>query len=205
MRLQSMIEFKKFSSIPRLSKDMIITEKLDGTNAQIFIAKEDEIEFNERDKSPFYKTGVDDLYIAAGSRNRWLNLDADNYGFCSWVVNNAQELVKIGHGRYYGEWWGQGIQHGYNLKEKRFWLFNPDQGNYLDLPRHIGVDVVPTLYKGPFCTKTIERVMENLKESGSIAAPGYMNPEGIIIYHTGSGQTFKKTFNFDKGKWNQDV
>ena len=32
-----MIQFKEFPKMPRLSREMIITEKIDGTNASIFI------------------------------------------------------------------------------------------------------------------------------------------------------------------------
>lgn len=30
---------------------------------------------------------------------------------------------------------------------------------------------------------------------------GFMDPEGIVIYHTGSGTLYKKTFENDEGKW----
>ena len=39
-----MIEFTKFPKIPRLNRDMIITEKIDGTNAQIYVAEQAEID-----------------------------------------------------------------------------------------------------------------------------------------------------------------
>jgi hypothetical protein len=40
-----------------------------------------------------------------------------------------------------------------------------------------------------------------LKEVGSMAAHGFMNPEGIIIYHIAGGYYFKKTIeNDEKGK-----
>jgi hypothetical protein len=45
--------------------------------------------------------------------------------------------------------------------------------------------------------------MEALRDKGSAAAPGYMNPEGIVIYHLGKTKDtyFKKTFeNDEKGK-----
>jgi len=28
---------------------------------------------------------------------------------------------------------------------------------------------------------------------GSYAAPGFMQPEGVVVYHKASGQVFKKT------------
>lgn len=32
-----MLEFVEFPKIPRLSRDIIVTEKIDGTNAQIYL------------------------------------------------------------------------------------------------------------------------------------------------------------------------
>jgi hypothetical protein len=42
--------------------------------------------------------------------------------------------------------------------------------------------------------------MECLKGNGSMAARGFMRPEGIVIYHTAARVFFKKTFDHDAGK-----
>ena len=42
--------------------------------------------------------------------------------------------------------------------------------------------------------------MEHLKKHGSYAAFDFMEPEGIVIYHTAAKQYFKKTFEKDEGK-----
>lgn len=171
------LEFFKFPSISRLSRDCIVTEKIDGTNSQIVI--------NE------------DGTVNAGSRNRYLSLDKDNFGFASWVEQNKTELLKLGPGRHFGEWWGLGIQRGYGLFERRFSLFHA-QG-IKELPKC--VSIVPVLYEGPFDTHNIARVLEMLKMEGSCAVPGFMNPEGIVIFHTASRTLFKKTIeNDEKGK-----
>ncbi len=40
-----------------------------------------------------------------------------------------------------------------------------------------------------------------ITEKGSVAAPGWMRPEGIIVYHTAAGVLFKVTCeNDDKPK-----
>lgn len=175
------IEFKPFPSISRLSRNIVITEKLDGTNASIFIAE-------------------DGNFIAAGSRTRWLTPENDNYGFCKWVLANWDELAKLGPGQHFGEWWGQGIQIRYGLKEKRFSLFNTHRWSD-DAVRPKCCSVVPVLYTGPFNTAQVDSVLEELAFSGSVAAPGFMRPEGIVIYHKHSGTLFKKTIkNDDKGK-----
>lgn len=173
-------EFKKFDSIGRVSRNMIITEKLDGTNAQIYITEDGE--------------------IFAGSRNRWLTEEKDNYGFRNWVMNNKEELLKLGEGRHYGEWWGNGIQIRYGLDHKKFSLFNA--GRWKDNPELPECcDVVPVLFEGEFCTDAIDNVMDKLRDSGSIAAPGFMKPEGIVIWHAQARIYLKKTFEYDeKGK-----
>jgi len=170
-------EFKSFSSIPRLSRDVVITEKLDGTNAQIYISEEGNIH--------------------AGSRNRWITPADDNYGFARWVEENRDELMKLGAGHHYGEWWGQGIQINYGLKEKRFSLFNVNKWND-PLVRPSCCHVVPTVHVGPFNDETVATAMGLLKLNGSYAAPGFMKPEGIVIYHKHAGVLFKKTFEHDE-------
>ena len=168
-------EFVAFPKIPRLHKDCVVTEKIDGTNGLIYI--------------------TDDGDMFVGSRNRWLTEDADNFGFHRWVMENKDELMKLGAGRHHGEWWGSGIQRGYNLPkgEKRFSLFNVNIWNEENKPDCCYV--VPTLYVGEFDTEAISEVMYLLKENGSSASPGFMNPEGVMIYHSAANHYFKAPFD----------
>lgn len=178
--------FQEFNKIPRLSREIIITEKIDGTNVQIYIS--------------------DDLSIVqAGSRNRWIypEKSKDNAGFAVWVKTNEDEIRKLGPGIHYGEWWGAGIQRTYGLKEKRFSLFGVHRWSPIwkeegDQVPPAGIGVVPILYQGVFDTGMINGVMLGLQAGGSVAAPGFMNPEGIVIYHTASKQLFKKTIEGDE-------
>lgn len=173
------MEFKAFPNIGRLSRDIVITEKLDGTNASIVITPEGE--------------------FLIGSRTRWITPQDDNFGFSKWAHENKDELLKLGEGAHFGEWWGQGIQRKYGLSEKRFSLFNVGRWNNDNCPTCCSV--VPTLYIGDFCTAKINGVMSMLEVNGSAAAPGFMKPEGIVIYHKQANVLFKKTFeNDDKGK-----
>jgi hypothetical protein len=177
--MQHTIEFKAFPSISRLSRDIVITEKLDGTNASIVIMENGE--------------------FLTGSRNRWITPEDDNYGFSRWAHKHKDELLQLGVGAHFGEWWGQGIQIGYGLKEKRFSLFNVGRWNAENIPACVGV--VPILYTGVFDTAAIDGALLNLKQHGSVAAQGFMRPEGIVIYHKHSNALFKKTIlNDDKGK-----
>ena len=43
----------------------------------------------------------------------------------------------------------------------------------------------------------VDDAMTELRRTGSVAAPGFMKPEGIVIYHTGTRTLFKKTFEKD--------
>lgn len=173
------LEFKKFPSIKRLRRGCIITEKLDGTNAQIV----------------FDKCGN----ILCGSRNREITPDDDNYGFARWAYNNQELLFEVlGEGRHYGEWWGQGIQRNYGKKEKTFSLFNSGRWNSKDLDKVEQLDVVPVLYGGEFTTEKIDEVMEILGIIGSVASEGFMRPEGVVVYHTQISSMFKLTFEHDK-------
>ena len=171
-----MSEFRSFNKISRLSREIVITEKIDGTNAQIYI---DETE----------------QYIRAGSRKRWITVDDDHYGFAKWVSDNVEELMKLGAGRHFGEWWGSGIQRRYGLNEKRFSLFNVNR--WKD-DRPLCCDIVPELYRGDFDTNQINLVLEELRECGSAAAPCFMKPEGIVIYHKQGNVLFKKTLEKDE-------
>lgn len=176
------LEFKPFPKWARPSRDCIITEKLDGTNAQVLITEEGG--------------------IFAGSRKRWITPADDNYGFAAWVESNKDELLKLGPGQHFGEWWGAGIQRHYGLAEKRFSLFNTER--WIPGEGFRGTDkqkivpgcchVVPVLYQGLFETNIINKVLQNLAAlTGSVAAPGFSDPEGIVIFHTASGVLFKKT------------
>lgn len=181
-----MSEFIEFKKIPRLSRDVVITEKLDGTNGPIQIGE--------------------DGSMLIGSRSRWITPEDDNYGFAKWATQNREELLRLGVGNHFGEWWGQGIQRNYSQTRKRFSLFNTHRWAD-DTVRPACCDVVPVLYKGPFeehgVMKGLKSALVHLQDKGSMAAPGFMKPEGIVIYHVGASLYFKKTLIKDeenKGK-----
>ncbi|MDZ4344450.1 MAG: RNA ligase family protein [Candidatus Binatia bacterium] len=172
------MEFESFQKLARLSRECVITEKIDGTNGCIAIG----------DGGEFY----------VGSRSRWITLDDDNFGFARWAHENKAELLKLGPGRHYGEWWGAGIQRRYGLSEKRFSLFNTHRWSDALGARPACCHVVPVLATGIFSSVMVESVMLSLVEIGSHAAPGFMEPEGIVIFHTAAGHFFKKTIKGDE-------
>jgi len=202
------MDFIEFPKIPRLSREVVVTEKIDGTNAQINIlelATDDPTLLTEEQsklliaaKGPEV-TGAGWRYIFAGSRSRWITRKADNYGFANWVAENADTLWQLGPGSHFGEWWGKGIQRNYSMTEKRFSLFNVHRWGET---RPACCHVVPTLYKGPLeehgIMKGVKNALSRLQNEGSVAAPGFMNPEGIVVFHAQAKVLFKKTLEKDE-------
>lgn len=170
-------DFVEFPKMARFSREIIVTEKIDGTNAQVWI-------------------GDDGTEIRAGSRTRWITPEQDNHGFARWVEQNREELLRLGPGRHFGEWWGAGIQRRYGLTEKRFSLFNVSRWDD-DAVRPTCCHVVPTLYRGAFNQGRISYALEALEFRGSIAAPGFMDPEGIVVFHVAGNVGFKQTIKND--------
>lgn len=200
-------DFQPNPKMPRLSRECVITEKIDGTSSAIYIS-EDGKEFH------------------AGSRNRWITPENDNYGFARWAQEHKEELLKLGPGWHRGEWWGAGIQRRYGLTEKRFSLFNSMRWH----PAKIGdatvagvndvvvkdgvivsstpgptcCHVVPKIYMGTFQQSAWELCISRLRLEGSFAAPGFKDPEGIVVWHEAAKIGFKKTIIGDeKGKAQQ--
>jgi hypothetical protein len=160
----------------RYSREVIVTEKIDGTNAQIFIGEGGE--------------------FLTGSRTRWVTPTDDSFGFSRWAHEHRDELIQLGPGRHFGEWWGSGIQRGYGLQkgEKRFSLFNVHRWGET---RPECCSVVPELWRGPFDNLQADELLERLRIGGSVAAPGFARPEGIVIFHTAGLVGFKKTIEKD--------
>ena len=119
-----MIEFEKFGKISRLSRDIVITEKIDGTNAQVMIInkaqyEEENYNPNNPDMTRMYLEDVKgqavyenfEYWILAGSRKKRLDTSSkgDNFGFAKWVRANGEELIRLGEGIHYGEWYGLDI------------------------------------------------------------------------------------------------
>lgn len=169
------MEFEPFQKIARFYRDVVISEKIDGTNAQVVVGE--------------------DGSVRAASRTRWIAPEDDNYGFARWVAEHTDELRGLGAGRHFGEWWGQGVQRNYSQPRKRFSLFNTARWA---LERPECCDVVPVLYSGPNTIGCVPQALKALRESGSFAAPGFMKPEGIVIWHEASRQLFKVTLENDE-------
>lgn len=171
--MSALSEFVPFPKIARLNREVVVTEKIDGTNAQVFVAE--------------------DGTVLAGSRSRWITPEADNHGFAKWVAEHVNELRELGPGSHFGEWWGSGIQRRYGLTEKRFSLFNVHRWAEI---RPACCHVVPVLARGEL-GPSVAHALAALRAGGSVAAPGFDKPEGIVIFHTASSQLFKVTLEKD--------
>ena len=205
------VEFQAWAKTPRLFRDITVTEKIDGTNAAVQIVPVAELDrwtTEDGETITFYDPQpiavVDGFAVFAQSRSRLITpgKTTDNYGFAGWVERNAASLVEdLGEGIHYGEWFGAGIQRSYGLKEKKFWLFNT--ARYAEATFTTpNLDIVPVLHEGHFDQWEVENALNKLRVNGSYAAPGFMNPEGICVYHSASRQAFKVTLDKnDAGKW----
>lgn len=213
-----MHEFTPWPKTARLFRDVVVTEKIDGTNAGIHISLiapwEDST--NHPMEAATCGVGEDRYAVTAQSRNRLISPARDNYGFARWVHDNAADLVRIlGPGLHFGEWWGRGIQRGYELEGRRFSLFNTARWYELDEKSGTSmaaraeqsdlvgqIDAVPVMFQGTFTERAVRECLTDLTMDGSWAAPGFMNPEGVCIYHTQTRSAFKVTLdNNDAGKW----
>lgn len=179
----SELEFRGFPKIPRLNRNIVVTEKIDGTNGAIVISEDGNFQVQ--------------------SRNRILTLATDNHGFAKWAYDNRDALIEtLGEGYHYGEWWGFGINRGYGLKhgEKYFSLFNTYRWyRTIHFRSPVpGLSVVPVLYNGVFSQEEIQRSQRVLQTYGSLASPGYREPEGIVIFHEHAKQLFKVTLKNDE-------
>lgn len=174
-------EFIAWPKTPRLNRESVVTEKIDGTNACIVIPED-----------------FEDLPIYAQSRKRVITPQSDNFGFARWVADNADALrAGLGPGRHFGEWYGSGIQSGYGLTngERKFMLFNsirwtPEAVADAGLDK-IGVEAATVLYRGVFDQFVVEEYVELLRLQGSVHRPYDGKAEGVIVYHVAANVGFK--------------
>lgn len=184
-----MTNYPAFDKIPRLHRDVWITEKIDGTNALVAVLDADGVADPTQNFAEPVRV-ADDLWVAAGSRTRWIGPSADNYGFAAWVHDHAHELVDLGYGLHFGEWYGKGIQRGYGLDERRFALFNVDR--WADTrPSCCGVVPLLRVVTGDKFNDAVSDSLDMLRRNGSRIVPGFDKPEGVVAYHAAARQYFK--------------
>lgn len=181
------MEFIKFKEIENIRKfNVTVTQKLHGTNASIFIFRNEE---------------TNELDLRTGKRTSFCTPELDNAGFANFVYANKAEIIdKLGEGSHYGEWVGPGVNSSEGLVgEKRFVLFDVLKFQDKQLPNR--VDVVPLLYSGRYSDEKIIEIMDNLKTNGSKYVKGFMRPEGVVIHILGTNIRFKNVFSAEETEW----
>lgn len=182
------VEHPAFGKIPRWNKPIIVTEKIDGSNGLVYIDEHGN--------------------VFAGSRNRWITPESDNFGFAKWVAENQDDLRTLGPGRHYGEWWGSGIQRGYGRKngQRHFSLFNVGRydvrfagDKYHEPPACCGVVPVIANIDSPDRSWDVFEVSvlcEALHNQQAFSLLDDATPmEGVMLYHTAAGRYFKNPFD----------
>lgn len=209
------IEFTPWPKIARLNREIVITEKIDGTNAAVGVTEDGQVYAQSRSK----------LITPATPEDK----QSDNHGFAAWVRDHEVQLRDgLGVGVHFGEWWGPGIgkrykwdaakdysithypnmkapgggQMGYLEPIKRFSLFNTGRWTD-DIQDESGremaplcCNVVPVLYQGDFSGASINYWVDHLRDNGSLVCPG-SEAEGVVIYHTHARTMFKVTLKND--------
>jgi hypothetical protein len=176
-------DFQPWPKIPRLRNETVtITEKLNGSCACLCVTENGE--------------------VFAASRNRWVTpgKNTDNFGFAQWVREHKEDCLKLGIGRHFGEWYGQGIgPFSYGLKEKRLALFNTFRPADTLPP---GIEQVKVLYQGTGSrlTDIVNGLIAKLNAEGSQHVPGYMKPEGLVVYSSLTKSRYKVLCENDEGR-----
>ena len=218
----STANYNSFPSIERLENIYcVISEKIDGTNGLIEVAKvgKTEVDIESSPLSSFtYNTETE---VRFGSRNRYITFSNDNAGFANFfrhyearfkdvaadiilkerelageTLTECQEHYPL---RIYGEWFGSGIQRGYSLKDKFFMPFSTFYAEKLieyQVPNIITPNV---MYTGKFSMEVVSACMQQLKLNGSGIVKDYKQPEGIVIFFPKYNFRLKETF--DGAKW----
>ena len=165
------IEFMAWPKIPRVeNRKEFYTEKIDGTNACVVITEDGE--------------------FGCQSRSRIITPENDNYGFAKWAYENKDELMKLGPGHHFGEWWGLGVQRGYNMDRKVFSLFNTKRWGAHNPNTPACVSVVPSIE-----ASSADEAKQFLVANGSLASPGFMQVEGVVVYEAQTNTFWKAIIN----------
>lgn len=178
-------------------KNIIITEKLDGTNAQIllsinYVTMDVKVRFCSRENEIERK----DIMFIANTCYKKLKIDK----IAEWYYNNIALNQKEGRlkensneMRLFGEVYGAGINKGgLYSKERDFRLFDIQIGNHftnysnlIDIAEKLEIKVVPIIYQGPILDLLeyeklkgfLEKFQTRIIEEGGTGGFG----EGLVI------------------------
>ena len=199
----SIPNFEPFPKIPRLNREMVVKEKIDGTNAVVYIeakCKRCGLDYvhnrpvgdNEFESCCGYDSPPT-VSVYTGSKNQWITPETDNFGFAAWARDNAEDLKKLGPGMHRGEWHGSGINgNRYGLKDKRFALFDHKYHDEWRNKLPSCCSVVPVLLRDQFSTYKVGTILGQLRERGSVMYPG-KPAEGLVVWLPAAQMGFKAT------------
>jgi hypothetical protein len=185
-------EHRTWPKTPRLTVPFVITEKIDGTNSCVAVSRlgdrdgvaAADLDFPEHHGVRVVFTEAGCFALRAASRTRWIAPGPkDNFGFAAWVHEHAEQLVNLGPGRHYGEWFGQGIQRGYGMSNRCFALFDEKWRNSLPygLPANVGVVPRVATAAGHELSKRVAWALDHLDREGSyVGEPGAV-AEGVVV------------------------
>ena len=154
-----------------LFRDVTISEKIDGTNAQVFVVAEDR---GRRQPGRGLGGSLRKRTTSVSRRGSPIMLTS--------CASSAQDVISA-------EWYGRGIQRRYGLQDRRFALFN----SCTDGPRSArrAAAIVPVLTTRTMGADVVSECLETLRSGGSLARSGFHAPGGIVIYHHASGGMFR--------------
>lgn len=206
--MDSPIAYRPYPKTSRLFSPVVVTEKVDGTNGCIMITDSPSslcASFPWNDSPSWVEIpgrGMEDgkVWVSAGSKSRLLDPSSkgDNFGFCKWVHANAYLLFQdLGVGVHHGEWAGKGIQRGYGLENKKFFLFNTRRfkdAEFMTPDLH----TVPVLYEGEYYGTLPYDMEQELSLTGSrvnCLSSTSIRSEGICIFWSHDNTIKKVVWN----------
>ncbi len=202
-----MPKLKRFGITPELFSEATLCERIDGhtvgihieplktdpASGEVGVRAGDVMFMGATQHAQFYRVWVQ-------NRNRIITPDQrDVAGVAAWAQAHAAQLAEtLGPGIHFGEWWGYKICRGYGLGpgDRRFSLFNTMRWSFIDGTQVPSLYISPVLWEGDLGQGwgTIVEEMDKLLAGGSVAAPGYRHPEGVILYHHGADTMMQHTF-----------
>lgn len=187
--------FKSWPKTTRLYSDVIITEKIDGTNCAIIFGETPYgLGAGEYTEGGGLVIDGREAVINTQSRNQLCTPSKDHMGFATWAYDNADALFDVlGFGYHYGEWTIHGVD------KPMFFLFNTyrwtDKISKLQ-SANSQLSVVPVLYEGKYSTEVVENTLEFLRIHGSQVTKSV--PEGVCVYFHDNKTVFKAYTNLKK-------
>jgi hypothetical protein len=208
--------FVPFNKMPRLNRSCIVTEKIDGSNGCVVVLPDGTVKAGSRTR---WVTPAQDNYgFAAWVLEHEAELRGLGVGrhFGEWWgrgINRGYGLEDrrfslFNVSRWHQDIWESDEQLRYQreLAEVARLMKLPDIemipfGKAPSPRRYVAppacCSVVPVVWRGQFSSATVNGVCLHLAKTGSVAAPGYTNPEGVVCFMEASQHLYKVLIDND--------